>query len=211
MSPWCQTAHEALFTKAPLKDQIFTKGTNYQQDNNSFQLSQTETLSLQISLDTFSGLKDMRLWYLVLTLSPQIYTIIPLGKEKANLICNKFIICHKYGCQPQLDGWADPVSLSGTWLQISHPIWSPLPWSITAVVSRNAHLASEGLTGRRRGTKIRSWRDGNGYLTKLHIRTNHFQRWRAFQWCLRDMKPLMGSTQQKFFWLGGVLVVCWGF
>lgn len=37
------------------------------------------------------------------------------------------------------------------------------------MVSRNAHLASEGLKETRRGTKTLSWRDGNRYLTKLDI------------------------------------------
>lgn len=45
-------------------------------------------------------------------------------------------------------------------------LWSP---------ERNAHLTSEGLKGMRRGAKIPSWRDGNGYLTKLHIRASNFQ------------------------------------
>lgn len=134
-----------------------------------------------------------------------------IRKKKADLICNKLIICHKDGCQPQLDGWADSESLSGTWLQNSHSIWSPLPWSITAVVSRNAHLVSEELKGMRRRTKIPSWRDGNGYLTKLHIRTSNFLKRGAFQRCLGNMKPFMGSTQTKYFWLGGFLMVYWGF
>lgn len=133
-----------------------------------------------------------------------------IRKKKADLICNKLIICHKDGCQPQLDGWVDPESLSGTWLQISHSIWSPLPRSITAVVSTNAHLALEGLQGTRR-TKIPSWRDGNGYLTKLHIRTSNFLRWGAFQWCLGNMKPLIWAAPKQntsglegFWWFIGV-------
>lgn len=49
---------------------------------------------------------------LVLTLYSLIHSIISLGKEKANVICNKLIICHKWRMPA-------PAGLRG-WTRITH-------------------------------------------------------------------------------------------